>query len=119
MPRFAILQHDSPKGLHWDLLLESGTVLRTWSLPQPPQPNVEMIAEALPDHRLAYLDYEGPISEGRGSVVAWDRGTFSIERQSDTELVVVLHGGKIDGRASIVQVPGQSGRYRFSVVPST
>ena len=43
---------------------------------------VEMDAEVLPDHRLAYLDYEGPISGDRGSVTRWDRGTYDVEHQS-------------------------------------
>ena len=45
-------------------------------------------AEALPDHRLIYLEYEGPISGDRGTVVAWDRGEYRLKRQSDAEWVI-------------------------------
>jgi hypothetical protein len=41
MSRFAILRHDSPRGLHWDLLLETGDTLATWALPQVPEANVD------------------------------------------------------------------------------
>ena len=50
-------------------------MLKTWACREPPQAGVEIPCEALADHRLAYLDYEGPISGGRGSVTRWDRGT--------------------------------------------
>lgn len=99
MPRFAVLQHDSPSGVHWDLLLESEGSLRTWALPQPPGPGMDLPARPLPDHRLIYLDYEGPISAGRGWVAAWDRGSFQIARQSESELVVEFSGQKLHGRA--------------------
>ena len=99
MPRFAVLQHDSPSGVHWDLLLESGASLRTWSLPRPPESGADLPAKRLADHRLIYLDYEGPISGGRGSVAAWDRGSFHIARSSESELVVELSGEKLRGRA--------------------
>ena len=79
MPRFVILRHDAPQGLHFDLLLEASGVLRTWALPQPPDSGVEMECEALPDHRMAYLDYEGPVSGGRGTVDRWDWGTYGLE----------------------------------------
>ena len=35
-----------------------------------------ILAEALPDHRLFYLDYEGPVTGGRGTVIQWDSGIF-------------------------------------------
>ena len=82
-------------------MLEAGAVLKTWALPEPPRPGVEMECEALGDHRLAYLDYEGPISGDRGSVVRWDRGEYAVERQSDTEWVITLAGEKLTGRATL------------------
>ena len=113
MPRFAILRHEGPQGLHWDLLLESGAALRTWSLPQPPEPGVEMVARALADHRLLYLDYEGPIAGDRGSVTAWDRGTYLCRRQSETELVVELSGGRVRGVATLRHLPGAADQWQF------
>jgi hypothetical protein len=71
---------------HWDFMLESGGVLRTWALAEPPVVGRVIEAEQLPDHRLAYLDYEGEVSGGRGSVTRWDYGTC--------ETVNVLQGEK-------------------------
>jgi hypothetical protein len=112
MPRFVILQHDSPRGAHFDLMLEAGKALKTWALPQPPQQDVEMPCEALADHRLAYLDYEGPISGGRGSVTCYDRGTYTLDSQNDAQWVVDLVGVRLRGRATLRCVAGQ---WRLSV----
>ena len=114
MPRFVVLQHDGPKGTHWDFMLERGAVLATWSLAQPPDSAPPQTAEALPDHRPAFLEYEGPISGGRGSVSRWDRGTYRVERQSATELAVALSGEKLTGRALLEQPPDAPGQWRFS-----
>ena len=114
MPRFVVLRHDSPQGLHFDLMLETGEALRTWALPEPPGPGVEMIGDALPDHRPAYLDYEGPVSGGRGWVTRFDRGTYRIERQGESELIVELAGEQLAGRATLCRLPEEPSRWRFS-----
>lgn len=117
MPRFVILRHDSPRGLHWDFLLEMGQALKTWALPRPPEPAVEMTCEGLPDHRLLYLDYEGPVSGDRGSVTRWDRGTYEVLRQSDLELVIDLSGEKLAGRVVLERSPDDPQRWWFSSAP--
>ncbi|MFO1094461.1 MAG: DNA polymerase ligase N-terminal domain-containing protein [Planctomycetaceae bacterium] len=76
MPRYVILTHDHPFP-HWDLMLESGGVLRTWRLLNEPATGRRVPAERLADHRLKYLDYEGPVSGGRGIVARWDYGTYA------------------------------------------
>jgi len=106
MPRFVILRHDSPRGAHYDLMLEVGDALKTWALPQPPEAGAEMACDALPDHRLAYLDYEGPISGERGSVTRWDRGTCRIIEQSDTQWIVEFRGEKLVGHMTLKQPKG-------------
>lgn len=100
MPRFVILRHESPRGLHFDFMLEMGDVLKTWALPRLPEPGVEMPCESLGDHRPEYLDYEGPVSGGRGSVVRYDRGTYLIVHESESQLAVELSGEKLIGRAT-------------------
>lgn len=98
MPRFVILEHDHPL-LHWDLMLEVGASLRTWRLAQAPAAPGETIdAVALPDHRLDYLDYEGPVSGGRGAVKRWDVGEYETLSASDgEELCVRLSGARVRG----------------------
>jgi hypothetical protein len=114
MPRFAILLHDSPRGLHYDLLLEAGEVLRTWALPQIPAPGEVLECEALSDHRMIYLDYEGPISGDRGSVTRWDRGTFEVESWTDDRVVLQLSGERIVGQIELQQLPDDTARWRIA-----
>ena len=113
MPQFVILRHENPPGAHFDLMLEVGGVLKTWALPQPPRPGARIECEALADHRPAYLDYEGPISGGRGSVTRWDRGTYVAERQTDTEWVVELAGEKLSGRMTLGHLADAANRWVF------
>jgi hypothetical protein len=113
MPRFALLIHDSPRGLHYDLLLESGDVLKTWALPQLPVPGVEMECEALADHRPLYLDHEGPISGGRGSVMRFDHGTYHSRTWTDREITIEISGEKIRGAIELRQESEQTQCWRL------
>jgi len=74
MPRYVILEHDAADGRHWDFMLAGGEALATWALAERPDAAGPVAARSLADHRVAYLDYEGPISGGRGSVTRWDQG---------------------------------------------
>lgn len=111
MPRFVVLLHDLPptfaRGLHWDLMLQHGDVLRTWSLARPPLPPLCIEAELLPDHRLAYLEYEGPVSGGRGCVTRWDQGMYSAIAVGEHYWEVDLHGRLCCGRLTLVHQEAQ------------
>lgn len=117
MSRFVVLKHESPRGLHWDFMFQTGSVLATWALGEPPDLAEPLICGALPDHRLEYLDYEGPISGGRGSVTRWDRGTCAVESRTDAKIVLVLKGDKLTGRVTLARAPGETDRWRFSYSP--
>lgn len=97
MPRFVLLAHDHPSP-HFDLMLEAGTGLRTWRLDQQLTKQSSQRATPLADHRLAYLDYEGPVSGGRGSVQRVERGEFSILSEAADVLEVHLQGEQSQGR---------------------
>jgi hypothetical protein len=101
MPRFVILEHIGTStykpGVHWDLLLEDGEVLRAWEVPQPLDSQVEQSVRQLPDHRKLYLDYEGPLSNNRGTVAQWDRGTYSLLNQADGKLMLKFAGSIVRG----------------------
>lgn len=107
MPRFVILEHDHPQ-LHWDLMLEAGSVLRTWRLAAPLRPGAAIAAVAAADHRLLYLDYEGPISGGRGRVVRWEHGAFTGQVQGEPPFVVQLQGERLCGVLSLEHVAGDA-----------
>jgi hypothetical protein len=117
MSRFAILRHQGPKGLHWDLLLEAGGTLRTWALPALPSAGVELTCQALPDHRLAYLDYEGEISGGRGSVVRCDRGTYRVQCEDADGMELEIDGTKLAGRLFLRRVSEQTSLWRLRWSP--
>jgi hypothetical protein len=106
MSRFVLLYHDCPpdfgRASHWDLMLESGEVLRTWALARLPRAwealrarTVESCsqcaalgdgdsveAEELGDHRREYLDYEGDVSGERGRVIRVGAGSYATIEES-------------------------------------
>ncbi len=116
-PRFVILWHETPpgadRGPHYDLMLEQGPALRTWALAAPPRLGVEIEAVALPDHRLAYLEFEGEISGGRGSVSQWDAGEYETLSESDVAWSVRLRGTKIAGHVTLERRQGDTQRWAF------
>jgi hypothetical protein len=100
MPRFAILEHDWPV-LHWDFLLEAGPVLRSWRVLAEPACGRASACEAIAEHRLLYLDYEGPVSGGRGAVKKWDAGTFDWIEDTEERVKVALRGTRLTCRVVI------------------
>jgi hypothetical protein len=104
MPRFVVLEHDHPER-HWDFMLEAGDVLRTWRLAACPEPGRSVYAEASFDHRPLYLDYQGAVSGGRGTVVRWDAGTFTWMEETPDLIAVQLQGERLCGHAQIARDP--------------
>jgi len=100
MPRFALLEHDHPV-VHWDLLLECGEACRTWRLAAPLDAAATIPAEALPDHRPLYLDYEGPVSGDRGAVRRRDAGRFVWLMATENQVAVLLTGARWSGRVDL------------------
>jgi hypothetical protein len=115
MFRFAILEHDGPRGRHWDFLLETGPALSTWALAQSPDMPGPIDAESLAEHRIEYLDYEGPVSGERGAVTRWDAGTYQFIRQTDRELAFSLDGRRLRGTATLCRVGDEPRRWRFAM----
>jgi len=119
MSRYVILHHvtppDSPRAAHWDLMLEFGDSLRTWALPSAPEVGQTQTVEALPPHRLAYLDYVGPISGDRGQVTQWDGGTFELLDESESRVNVLLRGQGLTCRATLVRSTDAPDRWALSL----
>ena len=116
MPRFVILEHDWPEQ-HWDFMLEAGVVLRTWRLSAPPERGRAVAATATFDHRLHYLDYEGPLSGNRGRVVRWDAGTFTWLTDEPGRIGVRLDGGHCRGVGTLTRNSGEN--WTFAVEEGT
>jgi hypothetical protein len=107
MPRFVVLEHDWPFP-HWDFMLEDGPTLRAWRLLEAPGPFEDVPAEPITRHRLAYLDYEGPVSSNRGTVRRMDDGTFDWVGETEARVEVMLAGRLLVGRCTV-----DGGRWRL------
>ncbi len=77
--RFVVLHHEGIDDPHFDLMLETapGSPLATWRSPVWPIVGKTALLQ-LEEHRRAYLQYEGEISGGRGSVRRVREGTYTI-----------------------------------------
>jgi len=90
---FAIILHTGFGADHYDFMLEIGEALATWQIARNCMDLGEgesATARKLPDHRLAYLTYEGPVSGGRGQVRRVCQGTFKTLVDNHRRLVVQL-----------------------------
>lgn len=96
MPRYVVLEHRW-RGTHWDLMFERQGTLATWAVDQPIVAGVDTPARRLPDHRLAYLDYQGPISGDRGEVSREDAGRYEALCWDSDRVVLRLSGGRLTG----------------------
>jgi hypothetical protein len=107
MPRFVVLLHETPPGCeratHFDFMLEQNETLRTWALAEEPRPGCTIAAQELAVHRMAYLQYEGPLTGGRGSVTRWDAGEFEILAESNDRLELKLAGRRLTGTAQLAR----------------
>jgi hypothetical protein len=117
VPRFVVLEHQTPQTRHWDFMLETASALATWSLAEPPDAAATISARVLPDHRLAYLEYEGPISDSRGSVTRWDHGTYELRRYDRDEVAAVVAGEKLIGEVTLRRATDDPDAWTFSFAP--
>jgi hypothetical protein len=121
MPRYVILHHETPPAAsrppHWDLLLEAAATLRTWALSEPPEADRGVTAESLADHRPAYLDYEGPVAGGRGTVTRWDAGTFDWIVQGADRVLVAVAGQRLRGWLRLTRSADESWELVYSTAP--
>jgi len=94
-------------------MLERDGALMTWSLAElpalwrTPQNDgvIELEGARLPEHRLAYLDYEGPVSGDRGQVKRVDRGDYAIVEETAEWLHVRLAGATAIGEVRLPIAP--------------
>ncbi|MCP4781992.1 MAG: hypothetical protein GY903_05595 [Fuerstiella sp.] len=110
--RFVILEHDHPF-LHWDLLMQQGEMLGAWRLLSPVVGAAWIAAEPLPDHRLMYLDYEGPVSNNRGVVIRVASGEFSVCDKRREERVYQLFNCDIGTTARCRRFDSATPEWRF------
>lgn len=120
-PVFNVQKH-AASHLHYDFRLEIGGRLKSWAIPKGPSmdPAVKRLAVEVDDHDLGYADFEGLIEEGQygaGPVLVWDTGWFEPVGESSGQtlgamwkkgkLDFILHGRRLRGRFSLVQMKGR------------
>jgi len=115
---FCVQRHDATR-LHYDFRLEIDGVLKSWAVPKGPtlDPALKHFAAHVEDHPLEYGDFEGNIPKGNygaGSVMLWDRGTFTLlgdvgglEQIARGDLKFQLHGEKLKGDFALVHMKGR------------
>ncbi len=115
--RYVILHHKLSDGEHWDFMLEQAGVLATWQLATPPQGDqpTSIPAVRISDHRLAYLDCEGPISGDRGCVTQYDAGTYAPIKATPSVIQFQLDGSILHGTYALIQTkdaPAEQWRFQ-------
>lgn len=109
--RFVVHEHHARR-LHWDLRLEIGGVLRSWTVPKgpPEKPGIKRLAVQTEDHPIDYIDFEGVIPEGNygaGTVKVWDTGGFELlEEKRSRELKFTLGGKRLKGTYFLLKIKG-------------
>jgi hypothetical protein len=90
-------------------MLEAQGALATWQLPDSAMSigqGGQVACVKLPDHRLAYLTCEGPVSGNRGTVRAMDRGDYELLERSDDRWRVRLRGQSMRGEFELLRQAG-------------
>ncbi|MFW0783036.1 ATP-dependent DNA ligase [Gordonia sp. CPCC 206044] len=105
-PIFVIQEHHARR-LHYDFRLERDGVLVSWAIPKnlPDDPGQNRLAVHTEDHPMDYADFAGDIPAGEyggGHVEIWDRGTYETEKWRDDEVIVRLHGERLQGRYALI-----------------
>lgn len=127
-PIFVIQKHDAST-LHYDFRLEVDGVLKSWAVPKGPatDPAQKRLAVPTEDHPLSYADFEGtipPDQYGGGTVLIWDRGSYSdlsdaqcslAQQLKDGHIKIWLEGEKICGGYALTRT-GSTGDERWLLV---
>ena len=107
--------------LHYDFRLEADGVLASWAIPKGPTlvPGDRRLAMHVEDHPMDYRDFEGNIPAGQygaGSVIVWDKGTYSLVEGDDPaeeiaqgKIKFVMHGKKLNGEFTLVKMKPREG----------
>jgi bifunctional non-homologous end joining protein LigD len=118
--RFVVQMHRATR-LHYDFRLEADGALASWAVPKGPtlQPLDKRLAMHVEDHPMNYRDFEGNIPAGQygaGSVIVWDKGTYSLAEGTDPaaeiakgKIKFVMHGKKLRGLFTLVKIKPRAG----------
>ncbi|MGE5524018.1 MAG: DNA ligase D [Rhodospirillaceae bacterium] len=114
-----VIQKHAASHLHYDFRLELNGVLLSWAVPKGPSldPNDKRLAMHVEDHPIEYGGFEGvipPRQYGAGTVLLWDRGTWTPKDDPEAgyrkgKLKFTLDGEKLHGGWTLVKSHG--GKY--------
>ena len=118
-----VIQKHAARRLHYDVRLEMDGVLKSWAVPKGPSldPADKHLAVHVEDHPLDYARFEGIIPKGEyggGTVMVWDIGTWTPDRESaddpgkayrEGKLKFRLEGEKLHGGWMLVRIKGRAG----------
>ena len=114
-----VIQKHAARRLHYDLRLELDGVMKSWAVTRGPSlvPGEKRLAVQVEDHPIEYNKFEGTIPQGQyggGTVLIWDRGTWSPEGDPDKGLAkghldFTLDGEKLHGAWHLVRMRGRAG----------
>jgi bifunctional non-homologous end joining protein LigD len=114
--RFVIQKHAATR-LHYDFRLELDGVMKSWAVTRGPSlnPADKRLAVHVEDHPIEYNSFEGTIPKGQyggGTVMIWDRGTWTPEDDphkgyAKGHLAFELDGEKLHGKWHLVRMRGR------------
>jgi len=117
-----VIQKHAARRLHYDFRLEMNGVLKSWAVTRGPSldPSEKRLAVHVEDHPLDYGTFEGTIPKGQyggGTVLLWDRGTWTPEGDparayAKGHLEFTLDGEKLHGHWHLVRMQAKPGEKR-------
>jgi bifunctional non-homologous end joining protein LigD len=138
-----VIQKHKATSLHYDLRLEIGGVMPSWSVPKGPSldSGVKRLAMPTSDHPMEYRRFEGVLKGeyGAGPVMIWDEGTYNPEIEvnkgvrrevvekkeaeevamkslADGNLKFFLFGKKLRGSFALVRTKGFGGKESWLLI---
>ena len=100
-----VLHHHITEPDHHDLMVEHGDILLTWRIASEEIANLEkhqpVQGERIQDHHKKFLEYEGPLSPGKGRVEKIDTGTCKITSLQENSIDISINGTLLKGQLLI------------------